>query len=105
MDIFVQRGTADRRGPDVVDPLIGGSIPVAIQRGRNELDKLAHSPQSVRVETLHRTALQLGQHSRFYDFDTGEVWNGKVVGISHKQSGRDLVTSLQIERPSNFYLG
>ena len=48
LDIFVMRGAGDRRGEDIVDPLIGSSIPVAIQRGRNELDGRAKSPHGCR---------------------------------------------------------
>jgi hypothetical protein len=105
LDIFVQRDAGDRRGDDVVDPLIGDNIPIAIQRGRNELDEKSSSPQKVNSECVHRTGLELGQHVRVFDFDTGEVWNGKVASITHKQEGRMLTTSLVIERPSNFYLG
>lgn len=105
LDIFVQRGAGDRRGEDIVDPLIGSSIPVAIQRGRNELDRRSSSPQPVRATCVFRQGLELGQHSRFYDIETGEVWNGKITGIAHKQQGISLLTSLTVERPSNFYLG
>jgi hypothetical protein len=103
IDIFVQRGAGDRRGDDIVDPLIG-SIPVAIQRGRNELDGKALSPQRVQAECVFRTGLRLGQLARFYDFDTGEIWNGKVAGIQHTQKGVVLTTRLQIEKPTDFFL-
>ena len=105
LDIFVQRAAGDRRGEDIIDPLIGSRIPVAIQRGRNELDRQSSSPQTVRAECVHRLGVELGQLARFYDFDSGEIWSGKVTGISHQQAGVVLVTSLTIERPSNFYLG
>jgi hypothetical protein len=104
VDIFVQRDAGDRRGADIVDPLIGDSIAVAIQRGRNELDAQAHSPQQVRATTLHRVGLELGQHARFFDIDTGEVWDGKIVGIGVRQQGTDLTATLRIERPSNFFI-
>ena len=105
LDIFVQRDAGDRRGADIVDPLIGGSIPVALQRGRNELDRQAKAPQRISAETVFRTDLRLGQHARFYDFDSGEIWNGKITGISHTQQGVVLTTQLQIEKPTDFFLG
>lgn len=104
LDIFVQRYAGDKRGPDIVDPLISGSIPVALQRGRNELDGRAKSPQPITVETLFRTGLTLGLHARFYDFDTGTIWDGKIVGITHSHSGVKLFTRLQVEKPTDFFL-
>ena len=103
-DIFTQRGAGDKRGDDVVDPLIT-STPVAIQRGRNELDKQAHSPRDVEVETVYRTGVRLGQVAKFYDSQTGLEWLGKIVGISHHFSVGDdgevsRYTRLQVEKPT-----
>lgn len=105
LDIFVQRYAGDRRGPDIIDALISGSVPVALQRGRNELDAKSKSPQRVQARCIFRTGLRLGQHARFYDFDTGEIWNGKIVGITHTFNGVKLQTDLQIEKPTDFFLG
>ena len=104
VDIFVIRGDGTKRGDDIVDPLIG-SIPVAIVRGRNELDERASAMQQVEAATVYRTGVRLGQSARFADMQTGEVWVGKVVGISHTVEGVELTTSLQIKRPTGFALG
>lgn len=104
VDVFVIRGAGDKRGEDIVDPLIG-SIPVAIVRGRNELDERASAMQQVEAETVYRTGVRLGQTARFSDMQTGEVWTGKVVGISHAVDGTEITTSLQIKRPTGFALG
>jgi len=37
ISVIVQRTPADRQGPDISDPLIT-SEPVAVERGRNEID-------------------------------------------------------------------
>jgi hypothetical protein len=99
VDIFVYRGSGDKRGEDIVDPLIG-SVPVAIVRGRNELDERASGMQRVEVTTLHRIGVRLGQTARFADMQTGEVWTGKVVGITHIAEGVERATRLQVKRPT-----
>jgi hypothetical protein len=104
VDIFVIRGNGDKRGEDIVDPLIG-SIPVAIVRGRNELDERAEAMQLVEVETVYRTGVRLGQTARFLDMQTGEAWTGKVAGITHSARGVQLTTRLQIKRPTRFAIG
>ena len=101
IDIFVQRGAGDKRGEDIVDPLIT-AIPVAIQRGRNELDRQAHASRDVEVETIYRTGVRLGQLAKFQDAQTGLEWLGKIVGITHKFSGVQLTTKLQIKKPMTF---
>ncbi len=101
IDIFVQRDNGDKRGDDIVDPLIG-SVPVAIQRGRNELDERASGMQQVEAETVYRDGVRLGQVARF--FDTA-AWYGKVVGVTHRYNGEALTTSLQVKRPTDFYVG
>ena len=101
IDIFVQRSSGDKRGEDVVDPLIS-SVPVAIQRGRNELDKRAHASRDVQVETVYRTGVRLGQVAKFYDSQTGLSWIGKIVGIQHKFSGVEITTTLQVKKPMTF---
>ncbi len=103
IDIFVQRNAGAHRGDDIVDPLIG-SIPVAIQRGRNELDDRASGTQVVEVEAVYRTGLRLGQLGQFFDVQTGDTWFGKISGISHHWNGQELTTTLQIKKPTDFYL-
>lgn len=103
VDIFVIRGAGDKRGDDIVDPLIG-SVPVAVVRGRNELDERAEGMQTVEVETVYRTGVRLGQAARFFDLQTGEIWTGKIAGITHSKSGVEISTTLQVKRPTGFAL-
>jgi len=106
IDLFVQRGAGDRPGEDIVDPLIS-AIPVAIQRGRNELDEQASAPQSVNAETVYRAGVRRGQLARFYDIQNGIQSTAKVTGITHqvKKVGESvqLTTSLRVKRPTGFY--
>ena len=104
IDIFVQRGPGDKRGEDIVDPLIT-DINVAIQRGRNELDEQASAMQDVEVQTLYRTGLRIGQLARFLDIQQSVVWLGKITGITHRIEGGETITNLQVKRPTVFYTG
>lgn len=98
VDLFVVRDAGDKRGDDVVDPLIG-SVPVAILRGRNELDAASRLMQQVEIEAKFRTGVRLGQLARFQDYHTGRRWTGKIVGVAHAAAGVEFVTRLQVVRP------
>ena len=102
IDIFVQRGAGDKPGDDIIDPLIG-SIPVAIQRGRNELDARSVPLKKVDTEALYRVGVRLGQLARFHDLLNGVEWSGKISGISHQVTKAEndsvqLTTKLKVER-------
>lgn len=106
IDLFVQRGDGARPGDDIVDPLIS-AIPVAIQRGRNELDERATAPQQVTAETVYRAGVRRGHLARFYDMQNGITFASKVTGITH-QIGKvgnsvQLTTTLRVTRPTDFY--
>lgn len=100
IDLFVQRGSGDKPGEDVVDPLVS-SIPVAIVRGRNELDDKAHRKDDETLGTVYRDGVRLGHLARTYE--VGEIWTGKIDGIEHtiRKVGDSVqtTTSLQLERP------
>lgn len=106
IDIIVQRGAGDRPGEDIVDPLIG-SIPVAIQRGRNELDARSSAPQDLGVETVYRTGVRCGDLARFYNEQSGLTLTAKIGGITHeiRKVGESvqLVTRLRAKKPTQFY--
>lgn len=104
IDIFVQRGPGDQRGDDIVDALIT-AIPVAIERGRNELDERASAMQDVTVETVFRSGVRTGQLAKFLDIQNGEIWFGKITGVSHQIGGGTVSTTLQVRRPTEFYTG
>jgi len=109
VDIMVQRGNGSRRGDDIIDPLIG-SVSVAIQRGRNELDRQTRGLQDVDIEARYRDGLRTGQIAQFFDSAIAAQWFGKIEGITHTASRAglghvELITSLNIKRPSGFYDG
>jgi hypothetical protein len=103
IDIFVVRGLGDKRGEDIVDPLIT-TVAVALQRGRNELDRQGSGLQEVSVETVYRPGVRLGQLGYYVDVRSGLSWYGKVSGISHRIDGPALTTTLQIEKPTDFFI-
>lgn len=104
IDIIVQRGAGDKRGDDIVDPLIT-AVSVAIARGRNELDERASAMQDVQVETVYRTGVRTGQLAKFLDAQNGVVWYGKITGISHEIADGQISSTLQVRRTTPFYGG
>lgn len=102
IDIFVQRGTGGRPGENVVDPLVA-SIPVGLQRGRNELDERATAWQKGTLESVYRPGVRRGDLVRNHDLHSGEIWAAMVTGITHtiRKSGDSvqLTTSLRLKRP------
>jgi len=102
IDLFVQRGAGDLPGDDVIDPLVT-SIPVALARGRNELDARAHAKHEVELEAVYRGGLRIGELVRDTDLQALETWTGEVSGITHqiRRAGDSvqLSTTLRIERP------
>lgn len=97
VDIFVQRGSGNKPGDDIVDTLVS-EVAVAVQRGRNELDERAQRMQVVALDVLYRTGVRLGKLAQCNDAVRG-VWTGKVAGISHRVRGVELTTTLQLKRP------
>jgi hypothetical protein len=104
IDIFVQRGSGDSAGDDIIDPLMS-TLAVALQRGRNELDERSSSMQQVSLEIAYRPDVRAGQVGAFLDIQNGLVWFGKISGISHTFDGSSLITTLIVKRPTNFYTG
>lgn len=98
--IEVYRGVGDRRGEDVHEPLLGGSLPAALERGRNELDARASLMQTTRLElAAARPDLRLGDLVQVADADQGPTWRGKIVGIAHSLAPGEAPTVLTVERP------
>ena len=97
IDIIVIRGAGDRPGQDVVDPLIGSSLPVALARGRKELDDQAQPLQPISVQGLFRVGLRPGNTLRFQDMRRG-TWAGALGGISHRGAKGVVTTSLELQR-------
>lgn len=102
IDIFVQRGAGDRRGDDVVDPLMSALEP-ALARGRALLDENAVLQQPVQVTVKFRPDLRLGQLAEFHDALQGVSWKGKITGISHVIRSGAVTTVLDTTRPVVFF--
>lgn len=78
-DLIVQRGSGDKPGDDISDPLLT-TIAAALSRGRAELDEgtLADQAQIERTWHDHR----LGDTVSLRDPIAGR-WRGKVTGVQH----------------------
>lgn len=81
VDIIVVRGDGARPGPDIEDRLIA-TIPVAVQRGRNECDG-ASGLQPVTMTLVLRPDLLPGKIVRVQDALQGATWVGQIVSVSH----------------------
>lgn len=102
IDIFVQRGAGDKRGQDVVDPLMCALEP-ALERGRALLDEHAVLQQPVQVTVKFRPGVRLGQMAEFHDAMQGVSWKGKITGIQHTIRSGTVVTVLDTTRPVIFF--
>lgn len=97
--LAVTRYAGDRRAAPIIDPLIVTDA-VAINRGRNALDKLAHRPSIVRVQATYRDGVRLGMVVEVRDELQGISWKGKIVGLSYSNASGGPEVSLDIERPT-----
>lgn len=103
--ITVRRGDGLHPGEDIVEALIK-TLPVALERGRNELDDRAHALQEVDLMVHFRPGLRLGQVLEIEETLFGTTWYGKVVGLSHSYDGgqQAALTSIRVKRPSDFFV-
>lgn len=97
IDILVQRGNGDIAGSPVVDPLIS-SVPVAIARGRAEIDA-QQSVRKLRLVTRFDGRLRPGLLVDVVDGISGFCRRGKIVGVEHVADGLGLSTRLDVEAP------
>ena len=97
--VEVYRGSGERPGGEVRDPLIGDSLPVALARGRAELDANAHTMERVELESAYRPDSTLGELIEIDDPVQGVTWRGQVIGIAHRLDGAELITVLTVRRP------
>jgi len=80
MIVVVQRSPGDKQGPDINDPLIT-SEPVAVERGRNEIDANCSSRQLVTMEIVPRSGLRINRIIEVQAL-TGAPWRGLLTDIS-----------------------
>jgi hypothetical protein len=99
MDILVRRAPADRRGVDIVDPLLS-DLGAALARGRNEIDAASQS-ENVDIGMVPLPSAFVGALVEVHDALYGESWRGKVSGITHRAGvGEMPSTTLRIVRPT-----
>lgn len=101
VSLIVRRGAGTHPGPDITDPLIT-TIQVALARGRNELDERASGLQEVQVSIPYRPGIRIGQVAEVVETLFGDVWYGKISGISHAFGEGPDLTTLTIKRPTEF---
>ena len=101
--ITVRRGDGLHPGEDIVDPLIK-TLPVGLERGRNELDDRAHALQEVDLTIHFRAGLRLGQVVEVKETLFGTVWYGKITGLTHSYEGVAPLTVVRVKRPSDFFV-
>lgn len=99
VDIVVIRIPGDLKGPDIVDPILSNTT-VALLRGTAEIQD--NEPiDTVQLSTNYRTGVRKGQIAEVIDELQGEVWRGKIIGITHNTVLADVWTDLDIEKPRN----
>ena len=93
---IVQRQPADKPGPDISDPLIT-AIPVATERGRNEIDANCSARQTVTLDIEPRAGLRINRIVEVQDLEQ-VAWRGLLTGIQMSASrDNDTVTrTLQV---------
>lgn len=98
MDIIVRRLPADRRGDDIVEPLLS-DIDACVARGRNEIDASSMS-EDVDIDMVPLPNAYVGALIETHDALYGESWKGKITGISHTAGEGEMpTTTLRIVRP------
>lgn len=99
-DLLIVRGNGDKRGEDIIDPLLTTEA-VCLVRARNAIDEAASGLQPITVECVYQRNAMPGKVALFYDQGTGNPWYGKITSVTHT-SGREVTTTLVVERPTNF---
>ena len=96
IDIFVVRGTGDKRGPDITDPLIT-DLSVALARGQVEVDSNV-AMRTVQMSANHRTGLRVGQLVSVVDSLQGEAWRGKITSVDNAVENAKMTSRIAVER-------
>ena len=98
MDIIVSRLPADKRGDDIMEPLLS-DVDACIARGRNEIDAASMS-EDVDISMVPKASAYVGALIETHDALYGESWKGKIVGVSHSAGVEEIpITTLRIVRP------
>lgn len=97
MRIEVYRGAGDAQGEDINEPMLG-SLAAMLERGRNDLDEVAHPKTAVDVTAVPRAGVRLGQLAKVAD-SVSAGWIGKLTGIGIQYANGTTTMRLNIERP------
>lgn len=95
-EAYVQRGTGQSPGPDIVDALMSSPL-VLLERGRSEIDK-ASGLQKVYLTCKHRPGVRTGQLTEVHDNLQGETYRGKIVGVAYKARGVSVLLEITLLR-------
>jgi hypothetical protein len=80
ISVIAQRAPADSPGPDISDPLLTSEA-VAVERGRNEIDRNFSPREIVSGSGPLRSFVRPGALAEVMDFERGP-WRGKVTSCS-----------------------
>jgi hypothetical protein len=97
--VAVARYEGDRQAPPVIDELITNT-PLALNRGRNELDYLAYRHSTVQLRIVYRPGIRLGHLVEVRDALQGIAWRGKVVGLRYSNSLGGTTIDMDVQRPT-----
>lgn len=97
IDIVVTRGSGLREGDPFVSPLLCDPV-IAEFKGVALLDEFSVMHSSLVVEVPYHAGLRNGQMTTMHEGVNGLVWNGKIIGISHKVRDGTFVTEVTIDK-------
>lgn len=83
--------------PPIVDPYLSDTV-AAVQRGRNFLDS-EDGVETVDLDVVYRPGFAKGQLVEVHDALQGEVWRGKIAGISYTIDTVILVSLRIVRKP------
>ena len=99
--IAVIRGNGDRHAEPIIDQLLT-SESVALNRGRNELDKNGFRFSINTLVCVGRAGFSPGQLIAVSDAQFNEVWVGKVTSVEYVMDGDVPTATLSVYRPFGY---
>lgn len=101
LTVRVIRGAGDKKGPDVIDPLISSDL-IAILRGQYEINE--SEPKSEGTLTcLPQSGFRTGMVVSILDTLQGIEWRGKIKALTLNNSVSKARVVLTIKRPTRYY--
>ena len=103
ISVMARRSPADIPGNDIADPLLT-SEPVAVERGRNEIDKNCSSRELITSVGPHKEFLQPGKMVEVADHQQ-QLWRGMItscmITIERDNDSTTADTTIEVERVIN----